>query len=72
MIEYVNKLEYLVVSTRLKLLRERKAYSQILSSLALFFDSKGISSSQVEDYVNSVVEELKTQNSEDNFDYDNE
>ncbi|KAL4493123.1 hypothetical protein ABPG72_003208 [Tetrahymena utriculariae] len=70
LLEYVNKLEYLVVSTRQKLLRERKAYQQIISSLALYFDAKGIRSQQVEQYVDSVVDSLKTNQEESDLEFE--
>ncbi|EAR94165.3 hypothetical protein TTHERM_00522320 (macronuclear) [Tetrahymena thermophila SB210] len=70
LLEYVNKLEYLVVSTRQKLLRERKAYQQIISSLALYFDAKGIRSQQVEQYVDSVVDSLKTNQEESELEFE--
>ncbi|KAL4441632.1 hypothetical protein ABPG74_021564 [Tetrahymena malaccensis] len=70
LLEYVNKLEYLVVSTRQKLLRERKAYQQIISSLALYFDAKGIRSQQVEQYVDSVVDSLKANQEESDLEFE--
>lgn len=59
LVEYVNKLEFMVVNTRIKLLKERKAYSSVLSSLALFFGIKGITPEQVEEYVSTAVKGMK-------------
>lgn len=59
LVEYVNKLEFLAMNSKAKLQRERKAYSSILSSLALFFGTKGITPEEIESYVSSFVKGMK-------------
>lgn len=67
LIHYTYKLEYELSSTKRKLKHQRRKFRHMIHSLAKYFDSKGITSGMIDDYVKLIGADNTDSDSESDF-----
>jgi hypothetical protein len=73
LIHYTYRLEYELANTKRKLKFQRKKFKKLIQSLAKYFDTKGVTSKMVDEYIKSISHQLGQESDSDteNYKHDN-